>query len=228
VLAPTGIMLAERTLFLPSIGAMLAVAGLGATLAPRPRARLALAALVGLLLILGTLRSTTRHSVWRNQFVLWYETANIDAPRSFRAHETLAENYFTVGVARMAEEEYRLAIHFAPPHITRPAISYANKLRLKGHCYPAADLYRRALRARPEFSSTRAGLIACLLHFGAYREAMFHARMGASYEWSRPFFQRALGVADSALRVAAPPGTVTITVQSGDTVSTFAQVGKTR
>jgi hypothetical protein len=228
VLAPTGVILAERTLFLPSIGAMLAVAGAGTVLAERRSVQPALAVLVGLLLVLGTFRSTSRHTIWRNQFILWYETANVDAPRSFRAHETLAENYFTVGVARMAEQEYRLAIQFAPSHITRPAISYANKLRLKGHCHPAADLYRTALRARPEFSSSRAGLIACLMHIGAYQEAKFHARMGASYEWSRPFFQRALGVADSALRVAAPPGTVEIKVLPGDTVSAFAQIGAPR
>lgn len=228
VFAPTGIILAERTLFLPSIGAMLALAGIGELLLRRPRAIPVVATAVATLLVLGTWRSSTRHSVWRNQFILWYETANVDAPRSFRAHETLAENYFTVGVERMAEEEYRIAIHLAPGHVTRPAVSYANKLRLKGHCYPAVDLYRKALLARPEFSAARAGLIACLLHLGAYREAKFQARMGASYEWSRPFFMRALGVADSALTASAPRGTVKVSVLPDDTASTFVEIGDRR
>jgi hypothetical protein len=141
VLVPTGIVLAERTLFLPSIGAMLALGGLGAVLVERatPRWRMILSAATGALLMLGMFRSITRHPVWHDQFGLWYRTANEDAPLSFHAHEALAESYFNVGVERMAEEEYQLAIQFAPPSMTRPMMQYGDKLRLRGYCYPAAQ-----------------------------------------------------------------------------------------
>src|SRR5262249_2782905 len=58
VLVPTGIVLAEPTLFLPSVGAMLALGGLGEVLLERASEakRLALAAAVGALLILGVAR----------------------------------------------------------------------------------------------------------------------------------------------------------------------------
>lgn len=140
VLVPTGIVLAERTLFLPSVGAMLALGGLGALLAERASesARLALAAGVGALLILGVARSTTRHPVWADQFGLWYDTANRDAPRSYRAHHALAEMYFLAGSEGRAEREYRLAIAYSPPQ-SQPGVS-----RLRQQTPPQGVLLSRA------------------------------------------------------------------------------------
>jgi hypothetical protein len=210
VLVPTGIVLAERTLFLPSIGAMLVLGGLGALLLERASAptRVALASVTGVLLVLGAYRSTTRHPVWSDQFNLWYQTAIVDAPRSFRAHEALAEAYFQIEMERMAEVEYRLAIKYAPKQLTRPSMSYAHRLRSRGFCYPAAALYRKALEVYPSFLAAQAGLIACALDLGLYREAALNARLAISMDWERPAFQIALAVADSALRTGAPPGTV--------------------
>jgi protein O-mannosyl-transferase len=212
VLAPTGIVLAERTLFLPSIGVVIALGGVGALLLERPSRwrQLGLAAAAGTLLILGEYRSTTRHSVWSDQFNLWYQTANVDAPKSFRAHEALAESYFKIGVERMAEHEYRLAIKYSPSTLTRPMTEYAERLRSRGFSYPAADLYRKITGIHPSDLLGRAALIACLLDLGRYREAMFQARMAISYSWELPAFQAALATADSALRVNAPPGTVRV------------------
>ncbi len=95
VLVPTGIVLAERTLLLPSVGAMIALGGVGALLLERaePRARLGLASVAGALVILGVYRSTIRHPVWSDQFNYWYVTANHDAPLSYRAHHALAEMF---------------------------------------------------------------------------------------------------------------------------------------
>lgn len=214
VLVPTGIVLAERTLFLPSIGAMIVLGGVGALGLERAKAttRVVLASVVGLLLVLGAWRSTTRHPVWSDQFNLWYQTANVDAPRSFRAHEALAEAYFTLEMERMAEEEYRLAIHYAPPQLTRPMMSYAHRLRSRGFCYPAAALYRKTLQVYPSFVGAQAGLIACALHLGLYREAALNARLAISMDFERPAFQIALATADSAQRVGAPAGTVRLTI----------------
>jgi hypothetical protein len=214
VLVPTGIVLAERTLFLPSIGVMLVLGGLGALLLERASAatRVGLASVTGILLVLGAYRSTTRHPVWSDQFNLWYQTATVDAPRSFRAHEALAEAYFQIEMERMAEVEYRLAIRYAPKQLTRPSMSYAHRLRSRGFCYPAAALYRKALEVYPSFLAAQAGLIACALDLGLYREAALNARLAISMDWERPAFQIALAVADSALRVGAPPGTVRLRI----------------
>ncbi|HEV8599057.1 MAG TPA: tetratricopeptide repeat protein [Gemmatimonadales bacterium] len=227
VIVSTGIVLAERTLFLPSIGAMLALGGLGAFLLERggARVRLALAAAAGALIVLGVYRSTTRHPVWKDQFTLWYRTANVDAPRSFHGHEALADAYFNIGVEKLAESEYRLAIALSPKTIIRTKLAYADKLRSRGFCYRAAQLYREALDFWPPYQTARASLIACALDLGRYREAMFHARMGISFEWERPVFQLALATAEKALRDGAPPGTIRLVVPEKLISSPYLKIG---
>jgi tetratricopeptide (TPR) repeat protein len=217
VLAPTGILLAERTLFLPSIGAMIAIGGIGAWVLERVGAPIArLVALMAALLVgVGIYRSNVRHQIWSDQFTLWYHTANVDAPKSFRAHEALAETYFDIGVEQMAEREYRLAIQYAPRTLTRPTLEYAERLRSRGFCFRAAELYRKVIEVHPQHLPARASLIACLLDLGYYQQAVFHARMGVTFDWERPVFQMALVTADSALRVGAPPGTVRVAVPTG-------------
>lgn len=212
VLVPTGIVLAERTLFLPSIGAVLILGGLGAALLSRvgTTGRRVLGTVTGGLLLAGMLRSATRHPVWSDQFNLWFTTANKDAPRSFRAHEALAESYFGVGVEAMAEAEYRLAIRYAPPTFNRPRQEFADRLRTRGFCYPAIDLYKYEIALQPNHLAARAGLIACFLHLGWYREAIVQARLGSSYDSFPREFRAAREVAESALRVGAPPGTVRV------------------
>jgi protein O-mannosyl-transferase len=226
VLVPTGIVLAERTLFLPSIGALLALGGLGALLAERAgaRGRLALASAVGVLLILGTARSTTRHPVWADQFGLWYDTANRDAVKSYRAHHALAELYYLAGSEGRAEPEYRLAIAYSPPRIGQVYLDYANKLRLRGHCYPAAQLYRKLLEIHPNNMAARASLVACLMNLGQYREARSVALIGVSYDWQLSSWQALRAAADSALRASAEPGSVKLTLVN-DSVATYMNIG---
>jgi tetratricopeptide (TPR) repeat protein len=220
-------VLAERTLFLPSIGVMIALGGAGALLLERTSAsmRNGLAVATGILLVLGAYRSTTRHPVWSDQFNLWYQTANVDAPKSFRAHEALAEAYFPLEMERMAEQEYLIAIQFAPKQLTRPMMSYAHRLRSRGVCYPAASYYRKALEVYPSFMAAQAGLIACALDLGLYREAALNARLAISTDFERPAFQIALATADSALRVGAPPGTVRLNIPKKYVMAEVLTVG---
>jgi protein O-mannosyl-transferase len=230
VLVPTGVVLAERLLFLPSVGVMIALGGLGALLLERagPRTRLGLATVTGILLVLGTGRSAARHGVWSDQFNLWFTTAHQDAPRSFKAHEALADAYFNVDVEGMAEAEYRLAIRYSPPNLARTRLEYADRLRSRGFCYPAAQQYRIAIAIRPELPNARAGLVACLLYLGQYREAVAHARLGIAWERERAAFQAALVVADSALRLQPPPGTVRISMSSKSPLGPYMEVGTHR
>ena len=228
VLVPTGIVVAERTLFLPSVGVIVALGGVGALILERAgrRARVALAAAVTGLLFLGLLRSATRHPDWSDQFGLWYRTANEDAPRSFRAHDFLADAYFQAGQERMAEQEYELAMQFAPPSITGPRMKYADKLRQRGWCFPAVVQYKKVVDVHANHGMARAALAACLIDLGRYREAKHHARLGIAMGWQRSAFQQALRTADSAERASAPPGTVRINVTSADSVKVYMRIGK--
>ena len=226
---PTGIVLAERTLLLPSVGAMIVLGGLGALLLERaePSGRAGLAVLVSVLLILGVYRSTARHPDWTDQFTLWYVTANEDAPLSFRAHHALAEMYVTADAEGRAEEEYRVAIALAPPWVSTVYLDYANRLRLKGHCYPAVELYRKSLAVNPKDMPVRASLTSCLIHLGKYEEALEETSLGLSSGSQLGTWRWLRRTADSAQRAGAPPGSVRPT-SLVDTLSGNVMIGTTR
>lgn len=230
VLVPTGIVLAERTLFLPSVGFVLCLGALAASALPHLRTsalRHLGTALTALLLSLGIYRSYTRHPDWSDQFTLWYRTATVDAPLSYRAHHALAEMY---GFARMeghAEKEYRLAIALAPANEWRVYLDYANKLRAAGFCYPAVPLYEKALAGQFNDMSTRASLIGCLLNLGRYRQARAEARLAISFGWKTDTWRLLRELADSALRVNAPPGSLNFRM-ADDSVASYLRIGSSK
>lgn len=224
VLVPTAIMIAERTLFTPSIGMMIAVAGLAvpviqwAAAKDRP-VKLVLGAAVAAILLMGATRSASRQRVWQDQFTFWHQTT-IDAPLSYKAHHALASLLFPVGARVWAEREYRRAIELYP-HQWGTYFDLANKLRLNGLCEQAVANYREALRIEPQVESARTSVIACFLNMGRYADAAAEAREGMTYA-TRParlkLFQRLFVIADSAKTAKAPAGTVRITVAPQDTL----------
>lgn len=113
LLVPTEVLLAERTLYLPSVGAALLVGhGLGA-LATR---RLAAAAGLGAVLVaLGVWRTVTRVPVWRDDSTLLHQLVR-DAPGSFRADWVLGGFYFIGGDSASGEGLYRRALRTYPFH----------------------------------------------------------------------------------------------------------------
>lgn len=214
VLVPTGVVLAERTLLLASVGAMLLLGGVGSLLLERASAstRVLFASVTGLLLILGTYRSASRHPDWSDMFSYWYVTANRDAPRSFRAHHALGEMYLLAGAEGLAEQEFRMSIALAPPNVSDVYLVYADMLRRRGHCHPAAALYQRSLTVNPGVHSVRMSLIACLIQLGRYPEAQQEISKGVPFGEHTGTWLRLREAADSALRAGAPPGAVRVTL----------------
>lgn len=109
VVVPTGVMLAERTLYLPSAGAALAV-GVVWTMLPRGRALWPATAVV---LALLAARAVERAGVWRNQD-RFYEALVRDAPRSYRALWAQGDRAFRSGRAAEGERLYRRAVETWP------------------------------------------------------------------------------------------------------------------
>ncbi|HET7600295.1 MAG TPA: hypothetical protein VFK09_08370 [Gemmatimonadales bacterium] len=111
VLVPTGVLIAERTLYLPSVGAALLAGWAFAAIQPRaPRA-----AAVALALAVGAAawRTVTRNPVWRNNTAL-FESIVADAPGSFRSPWTRAMLLAERGDSAGAERELRRAISIYP------------------------------------------------------------------------------------------------------------------
>lgn len=219
VLVPTGIVLAERTLFLASIGFLLVIGALlpavfKAVAESRPLIRgLSVAALV-LLLFAGTLSSARRQRSWANPFAQSAQML-IDAPLSYRSHYGAASLLWEGHQRQASEVEYRRAMAFFPRSFAVPR-EYADRLRLEARCTEAIPLYLHALRYAPDLNEVRSSLIACLMYDGRYAEARAHARIGLAVDGGGGDslnFRNFKAAAERAMADSAAPGTVRLTVQ---------------
>jgi len=139
-LLPTEILIAERTLYLPSWGAMLAVAGAGALL---PWSRRAKTVLVAALAVLGAARSIPRAEVWHDD-ESWYAALQRDAPRSYRTLWMQGNDAFQAGKWGTGERLLRSAVE-AAPGIPGPLEDLAGFYGRAGLWSQAAGMYRRAI-----------------------------------------------------------------------------------
>jgi hypothetical protein len=187
VIVPAGIVLAERTLFLPSVGAMIVVAallsGVAESAAGRRRATTwLLAGAMTVAISLGAARSWSRYHVWRTQIGLWTQTV-IDAPDSYRA-------WIALGSLMIRPEHFEMGVRFTQRGLDiypNPAamIGLGQTLQNHGSCDRAIAVYQRAL-AINEFAPGRSEYLSCLTWEGeydlAYREAMTGIRSGYYYK----------------------------------------------
>jgi hypothetical protein len=156
LLFSTGVLIAERTLYLPSVGLALA---LGATLASLSTERLRL--IVGVLVLAGALRSALRVPVWRDDVSV---TTSIleDSPRSYRGHARAAAIYQSHRRPEQALAELRTAMRTfdrdptlfiaaadAAFTLGRPALADSMLARAEQLCFRCPGSYRtQALAAR--------------------------------------------------------------------------------
>ena len=169
LLVATGQVLAERTMMLPSVGALLAVGALApaawAAIASRGRAAIALAGTAtALLLAAGTLRSAGRQQAWLSDEVVWNQMVE-DAPASYWAHWVYGDWLFTHGRPGEGERHMRFALVLYPdnPYIT---LILAQRYQDNGFCVPAVNKYHRVLQLRPGWWAARLQMADCLLALG--------------------------------------------------------------
>jgi protein O-mannosyl-transferase len=111
LLVPTGIVLAERTLYVASVGVVLLLAwGWSALRVPAPV--LANACLI-VAIAAGALRTTTRNPIWRDD-TTYYPAMVRDAPGSFAADWAAAELARQRGDARESERRLRRGLTTYP------------------------------------------------------------------------------------------------------------------
>jgi tetratricopeptide (TPR) repeat protein len=104
VLVPTGIAVAERTLYLASVGVVLVFGWLVQRYGVNRQA--AVVAAVCAVVLLFAARSWTRTPVWRNNQTLALDLL-ARRPESYRAHQAVARVYAGMGRWREAESAYR-------------------------------------------------------------------------------------------------------------------------
>ena len=187
ILTTTGVILAERSLLLPSAGAMLALGGGFALLFPwlaraRPQTRLAGYALLAAWTLAGALRSIERQQVWKepDEFVRRLET---DSPTSYRAHLIASRHYSETGRLREAERAGARAYSLfkGDPQVFE---QYGQTMRRQGRCGDALGVLADGVQRFPQRTVVRSRLIECALAVGdtARARAVAHdgVRRGAT------------------------------------------------
>ncbi len=114
LLIPTGILLAERTLYLPSVGCAFMIAGLVRwTARERPRS---LGTLLIVLAVVGTgfmTRTVLRNPSWASTFSM-LSTLTEEHPESFLAIRARARGLDEVGEVEAAARHYEVAVELVP------------------------------------------------------------------------------------------------------------------
>jgi hypothetical protein len=207
---PTGIVLAERTLFLPSVGFLIAVGGAVELLLKRGgmralRLQRPLAYAGGALACLGVARSDLRHRTWANGETMW-QAAAVDAPKSLRVQQAHTEAI--ADITRDFEHAAQLS-----PTPWRVQFELGTLLRYMRADSAALTQLRKSLAERPEQHDAALELSATLISVGDYAGAKeVAASIQAAGDTAR-VAETFMRMADSASRVSAPPGSIRVTAR---------------
>jgi tetratricopeptide (TPR) repeat protein len=144
----SGVVLAERTLYLPSVGLALATGWLVARLArDRPRAA---AVLLSLTLVLASVKTWTRPPVWRDNQT-FFRALLAEAPHSGRAQWILGDEFLKAGNVSQGLLAYRLAINMLGGHYVL-VTDVSQRLMEIERWQTAERLLTGAWEQRPEFA----------------------------------------------------------------------------
>ena len=217
LLIATGFLLAERTLFTPSVGAVLLAGACFDWLRRRtpregatPAMRLATVGVLMAVLAAGVWRSAGRQRVWKDNETLFHQIVE-DVPLSYRGHIALGGHYMETGRLHLAEKELRKAIHLFPVDPDGMDL-LAGMYVANDMCAPAVPLLQKVLWMQEmrvqrlklgyntPMSVTRARLARCYAKTAQYDSARALARRSvAQFPRDSIAFRYPLQVADSAL-----------------------------
>ena len=202
ILLPTGILIAERTLFLPSVGVVLAAASLTpwiiGRLSETTRAwRIAAAGALAVVLTSGVAWSAERQRSWKDSNTV-FRTLALDAPLSFKAHYANGGMLWEDHRPGEAEREWRMAIALFPGYFGVYQ-ELAHRYREAHVCPAAIPLYKRALAIEPALPFSRIGLTACYLEIANFKKARSEARVAIADSLYRKAYEYMIERADSAL-----------------------------
>jgi tetratricopeptide (TPR) repeat protein len=141
-----GTLLAERLLYMPSVGFCLLLGALVASAGRTRFARMAVVASLGLC-ALASWRTTVRIPDWRDDLTL-YRSAAAVSPRSARIRYNLGNVYLRAGRFAPAEQEYRTALSIYPD-FTDAIANLGMALLQQGRAREALEFLARAVQRMP-------------------------------------------------------------------------------
>ena len=196
VVVPTGVVMAERLAYLPSVGAALVV---GAVWESLPRGRyLWPATVVALALLAG--RSLLRIPVWHDQ-TRFVQALFRDAPTSCRTHWALGDAAFTQGARGTGESEMQRAISICQDD--SELIQELGKRYLDAGLFAPADRYLTAAYRLDTLRSSAAVLAVLARVRGGHADSA--EALGAEAVRRFPESAEVLGSAEQAYLAAGRP-----------------------
>jgi len=209
---PTGIVMAERSLFLPSIGVLLAAGLCADVLVPwsaralgPPVRRLVRAAFV-LVVVASAAASAARQPDWRDSHTL-VATSLVDAPTNPSWQRVLGLQFLRFEELERAEVHLRIAEALGPPDL-RLLNGMRMVLERQGRCTEALSYHRRLLAMYAVPMTVELGQVTCLLRLGRYREARRAALRARATAVQPTPFRILMDIADSVLLASDSGGAI--------------------
>lgn len=203
ILIPTGVLVAERTLFFPSLGAVLLLGRLVQLAWPhiaelRSRwVRFAVPATGGLILAAATAFSADRQLVWADNPTL-FATMVIESPDDFRGHFALGA-LFGAGGSWDRAETHLVTADSLFPHYDLIGLSLAQLYQSTDRCAKAIRMYDSVLVLRADAEVAFIGRTVCQLEIARYSDARDASVQGVARGLSSGLFRMLLQKAESAL-----------------------------
>ena len=202
LLTPTGIVMAERVLFLPTIGLAVVLGSLlaqsfaalrtgGGTESKDLQVRLGwTTAILTIPILAFTIRSATRVPTWSTQG-RFFTDITIDGANAYRGWKVAAEYWDEVHDRPRAIANLKHSIELWP-HDYEVFERLGQIYRQDGHCDEAIPLFTAGVRSAPDASTVRAKLIECLLTERRWDEAGRVANEGvvAGQDEFKPMVER--------------------------------------
>ncbi len=181
-------IVAERYLYLPSLG-ILAAFGLGLIkLSEKFRIKNVDYLLLTIIIILFSIRTITRNVDWKNEDNLWIATGKT-SPSSPNTHNNLGDVYGRWGDKQKALEEFQTAIALKP--------NYADAYHNEGNVYrelgqfdKALEYYQKAAQLNPNLWQSYQNIAA--LYFQSAKQASSSASALQQYNLSLENVQKAI------------------------------------
>jgi hypothetical protein len=202
ILIPSGILIAERTLLVPSVGVMFVIGAIAPWVVERlktePRSsRFAVTGLLVAVLTLGVIKSATRTLTWKNSHTVFVTLAD-DAPLDFKAHYVMGGMEWEEHHGLQAEIEWQVAIKLLPDYYG-VRMDLAHRYREMHRCDVAVPEYVKTLQIEPSLPLARVGLIACYLELSEFRQARTTALVAKADGFSPRALDFLIELADSSL-----------------------------
>lgn len=200
----TGFALAERALFLPSVGVaiLLGAAIMAITRRASPAMKRTLVMAVGLVLVAGLARSSYRNPVWKNNETLFRQTTE-DIPYSWKSHLMLGELLLARGKGE-GILEISLGVKLSPKNDALVRYVAAKEIHLAHQQASALPFYAEALAIDPSNPQIREDAAYCLAQLGRLQEAVDVAEGGLRLKPGEPRLLRFMRFADSTSAATKP------------------------